>query len=151
MTQGTQTFGPGPFGQKIGQRKHGYVPCTRGSGWYDKNGHWIGWGDLTREDMMRIAREIPEGERVIVLHEEDSYRRFLKVLVRDPSREFRNEDEPGLEYLSAHVLFVIESHTISRVDHVHPRRDEPSVDEGVTFRIIDKNEAAALVMSAAQH
>ena len=40
-------------------------------GWYNGKGEYLGWGDLSKEDLHNVAANIPEGEQLFVLKERD--------------------------------------------------------------------------------
>lgn len=133
------------LGLNDGQERVGFVPSTKRSNWYNELGEWVGWGDLTREDMQTIARLLEDGERFIVLHEWDSYRRFLRDIVPDPSRILRTENNIELAYIAEHAVFVIERGSIFRVEDVQPI-GQPEEHEGVTFRFVRSSEAKAMIL-----
>lgn len=41
--------------------------------WYDRDGLKIGWGDLSKDDIFRIAKTIPRDDVFYVVGEHDSY------------------------------------------------------------------------------
>jgi hypothetical protein len=97
--------------------------------------------------MESIARELKDGERFIVLHQEDSFLRFLRDIVPDPTRVLRTEDNVDLEYISAHAFFIIERNFIFPVSNVHPRRDV-EVTNGIGVQIIDPATAQEKILGA---
>ena len=121
------------------------VACTRRSGWYNNHGEWIGWGDLSGQDMQDISVNLKENESFFVLHEEDAFLKFLRNLVPDASRIVRNEDAPGLDYIATHALFIIEMNAIYRVHHVHPSRPAER-QNGIAYQVIDSNMARAKIL-----
>lgn len=135
-------------GLSDGQTREGFVPCTHHSGWFNERGEWIGWGDLTREDMSSIARALKDNERFIVLHEEDSYRRFLKCSLPDFRDMPRNEDAPGLDYIAMHAIFIIERRHIYIVSNVQPKRGVESGGWGVRSQFIDTATARDKILES---
>lgn len=125
------------------------VPGTRGSGWYNERGEWIGWGDLDSLEMRGIANRLTVGELFIVLHVEDSYFRFLRNIVPDSSRITRNEDAPGIDYIAEHVLFIIEKGQIHRVHNVHPHRPGEEKN-GVLYQVISQQTAKEKIFGRQQ-
>jgi hypothetical protein len=81
----------------------------------------------------------------IVLHVGDSYYRFLRDLVPDPSRVVRNEDAPGLDYIAAHAFFIIEAGIINRVHNMQPTRPSEEMN-GVIYRFLDQNHAEEKIL-----
>lgn len=126
-------------------------PCpvsgTRGSGWYDQSGSWVGWGDLTHREMATIAETLAAGERFIILHEEDSFRRFLRSSLPSFMSSARNEDAPGINYVATHALFIIEPRFIFRVDSIQPNRGIEECATGVNFQFIGKLEAKEKILT----
>jgi hypothetical protein len=55
------------FGLRCGQMSRGQSKITHNSGWYNKSGEKLGWGDLSLKHFKRIADEIAEDELFIVL------------------------------------------------------------------------------------
>lgn len=128
-----------------GQNQHGSIPSTKGSGWYNQHGERVGRGGLTRMQMIEIAKGMREGERLIVLHEEDSFRRFLRSSLPDWIYKQRDEDAPGLPHIASHALFIIERNTILRVEKVQPIREAEMVGD-VRFKLISPEDAEARVL-----
>jgi hypothetical protein len=59
------------FGIRTGQIRA--MEHVHNGSWYDRDGLKIGWGDLTKEDIFRIAKAIPEDDVFYVVGEHDSY------------------------------------------------------------------------------
>jgi hypothetical protein len=59
------------FGIRQGQMR-GNQHVHNGS-WYDRDGLKIGWGDLSKDDIFRIAYKIPDDDVFYVVGEHDSY------------------------------------------------------------------------------
>ena len=134
-------------GLSDGQRRHEGVRVggTRGSGWYNQRGEWVGWGDLDAEEMRGIAHVLAPNELFIVLHEGDSYYRFLRDLVPDTSRGARSEDAPGLDYIAARAFFIIGKGAIWRVHNVQPSRPVETM-YGVDYHFIDQKHAEEKIL-----
>lgn len=41
--------------------------------WYDRSGQYLGWGDISREDLIKLAAEMPEGEEIRFIYEGDTW------------------------------------------------------------------------------
>jgi hypothetical protein len=134
------------LGLRDGQRHSDHVSGTRGAGWYNERGQWLGWGDLRNPDLEAIATELTYGERFIILHEEDSYRRFIRNIVPGLSRAFRNEDAPGLDYVAEHAILIIETRAIYSISLVLSARTEWR--NGITYQVIDKCVAEENILGA---
>ncbi len=146
MTPDTMTS----VGLCIGQRPKQFVPCTKGSGWYNERGEWIGWGNLTTENMTALAEVLSPKQLFIVLHEENAFRRFLRNLLPDYSGLGASEDAPGQDYVMLHALFVISQNEICRVDDVYPLR-EHDTKEGIRYRIVGKNVAREMILACSRN
>lgn len=138
------------LGLSNGQQRSLFISGTKGSGWYNEKGQWIGWGDLSNEDMVAVARTLGVGARFIVLHAEDAYWRFQKVIVRDPSRAYRDEDAPGLDYIAEHAILIVETNAIYTVNQVLPPRNT-DVRDGITYQVLDKKAAIEKILSGMAH
>ena len=93
------------FGLKVGQiRPPGHL--FHNAGWYNFDGHRLGWGDLDEEDIQRISNEIDGTEAFYILQENDS---------NSPSDASGHLelDSPGQEYISDHTVCMITSRSIS--------------------------------------
>lgn len=133
-------------GLHIGQRHKLFVPGTKGSGWYNECGQWFGWGDLTRENMANIAKALGAHELVIVLHEEEAFRRFLRNVLPDNARGAPSEDAPGMEYVMKHALFVIAKNRVCRIHDTHPMK-HPDVTGGISYEIVAHDTARAIMLA----
>lgn len=40
-------------------------------GWHNKAGEWLGWGDLSPADLLRLMKVLEEGEMFVILYESD--------------------------------------------------------------------------------
>lgn len=87
------------FGLTCGQVHGGMNKRTHNSGWYNKTGEKLGWGDLATPDMARIALALEPDELFIVLSEGDSSWETRQRGVQ--------EEAPGLAYVAEHALYVI--------------------------------------------
>lgn len=48
--------------------------------WYDRSGQYLGWGDISREDLTQLAAQIPEGEEIRFVYEGDTWRKSASEL-----------------------------------------------------------------------
>lgn len=60
-----------PFGLCVGQMRVRRI--MHNCGWYNKVGEFLGWGDLSEDDINRIAREISAGDAFFILPERAPY------------------------------------------------------------------------------
>jgi hypothetical protein len=88
------------FGLALGQIRKPAVANQHG--WFNQEGQQIGWGDLSAEDMVRISREIEEGEIFVTLNSETSH----------PSRVVES-----IDYVAEYAEFIIMRGACCAVDH----------------------------------
>ena len=70
------------FDLRTGQMRDSYSENRRivkNAGWYNANGHKLGWGDISPRDIQAIARDIQEDEIFVVLSEQDSFWNFVDI------------------------------------------------------------------------
>jgi hypothetical protein len=127
----------------IGQHHQEPVSGTRGSGWYDAEGRRIGWGDLTNPELERIAGSLRDDELFLVLHVEDAFYKFLRILVPDVSRRTPDEDRPGLDHIARNALFVIRKGRIHRVHNLCLTHGEER--HGILYATIDREAARRMI------
>jgi hypothetical protein len=72
--------------------------AIQSGGWFNIKGDRLGAGDLTMEDMARIAKDIPEVEAFIILNEADSTWNLPAHLDRTA---------PGIDYCISKAVWVI--------------------------------------------
>lgn len=87
------------FGIRCGQMCGGQNKMTHNSGWYNKSGEKLGWGDLSIEDMVRISKQLNVDELFIVLGEGASS--WYHATNGIP------EMTPGIGYVMRHAMYVI--------------------------------------------
>lgn len=78
-------------------------------GWYNSKGEKIGWGDLSSDDINRLASNLSDDEVFVVLPEQYS---FWKFVTRHGSfgclcETSKEEKNPGQEYIIEHARYVI--------------------------------------------
>ena len=65
------------FGLYCGQMRGGDAKMTHNSGWYNKSGEKLGFGDLSVKDFKKISKELEKDELFIILGESDSFWNFV--------------------------------------------------------------------------
>ena len=105
------------FGIFCGQMRGGnhYV---HNCGWYNLRGEKIGWGDLSHDDMKRIAKELWVDEAFLILRERDSFWNFVEKpgMIGSMSKVNASEQNPGLEYVLEHLAYAILPSKVYRMD-----------------------------------
>lgn len=98
------------LGFRIGQMR-GYMAKKVGHncGWYNKDGVKIGWGDLSRDDLDKVAAALPVGEILVVLGEHTSFWNFVTRVgvIGDMCEKTASEAAPGVDYIAEHAVFVV--------------------------------------------
>lgn len=133
------------FGLCCGQIRGGDGLIIRNSGWYNKLGEKLGFGDLTVENFQRISNELEDGEQFIILNEFDSYlklaTRSVKAIVTEPTME-----APGVDYVAKHAIYIIVRNQLYCVDR-YGSLGEEFLDRGLRFKIL-KQAAVKTLMTA---
>ena len=99
-----------------------------------------------RQDLARIARELPEGETFYALFEGDS---FWSFVTRNPGlggehcETLPDEGAPGVEYCRAKCLYAIRRGEIERVDEVNPEPPPPESWFGVPVVSVGRRDFVA--------
>ncbi|MCX6736027.1 MAG: hypothetical protein NTZ13_03000 [Candidatus Parcubacteria bacterium] len=117
-------------GQMCSEKK-----ITHNSGWYNRSGEKLGWGDLNAEDFARIARELDAGEFFIILSEQDSRWKVPEG----------KEEDPGVLYVAEHALYIITRNQLFRVDDWGYERGRREEVYGLTFIILIKQDVKAFI------
>lgn len=124
------------FGIQSGQMRSGYGDDLKGkwthnSGWYNRLGEKLGWGDLSAADFKRIQEEIEEGDFFVVLCESDSFWAFVKnprpTFGWDQDTE-RTADNPGVDYIVEKAMWVVEK---GHIYSVGPKKEPPYTKSGL--------------------
>ncbi len=103
------------FGIRNGQLRYGKNKVCHNSGWYNKHGDKLGWGDLSKLDMIAIAKEIDENDVFIILGEQDSYWKFVEFSKDGPTTIKGDEQSPGADYVWSKARYIIEKNRINAV------------------------------------
>lgn len=126
------------FGLACGQMCSRHNKLTHNSGWYNKRGEKLGWGDLSANDFQRIAAEIADNELFIVLSEQASFWNFFNK--GRPSEKAPTEAAPGIEYVAAHAMFLIAKGQLCSVNNFRETQEEERA--GLRFKVISNRELA---------
>ncbi len=110
---------------------------THNSGWYNKAGEKLGWGDLSTYDVARISAELEAGELFVILSESDSY--------WNPRRNGISESAPGVTYIAMHAVFIVVQGYVYSVDSWDPTPPKTTETAGMVFAVIGQKEALRLI------
>lgn len=136
------------FGLGCGQLSCSDKKITHNSGWYNKRGEKLGWGDLSAEDFQRIATEIAADEVFVVLGEDDSYWNVRNGQIKTGLifKQVVTEASPGIDYVAAHAQFLIAKGQLCRVHSFRYFRETQEEDRsGLRFKIISNREVAKIM------
>lgn len=100
------------LGFKEGQmRGWGAKKIGHNCGWYNREGAKLGWGDLSKEDLDKVAAALPAGELLVVLGEQASFWKFVTRVgvIGDLCEKTAAEAAPGVDYIAEHALFIVRS------------------------------------------
>lgn len=112
------------------------VRVAKNSGWYNKRGEKLGWGDLSAEHVRRIASELNDGELFIVLSETDSYWNFVKF-DNMAKKENPKMFAPGIDYVAEHAMYVIVRNDMYQVDRYNNSKEKTVEWRGLKFKVIN--------------
>lgn len=118
------------------------IRIAKNSGWYNKLGEKLGWGDLSNKDFLRIFSGLDANELFIVLSETDSYWNFVKFtkihgyddtkMVTDP-----RVHAPGIDYVAEHAMYVIVRNDMYQVDRYNNSKEKTVEWRGLKFKVIN--------------
>ncbi len=104
------------FGLHCGQIRGNDI--VHNGGWYNSRGEKLGWGDLSAEDLVRIATELADHEVFVILPERASFWNFVQ---HNPGPLGSNavtdvtEQAPGVDYIAQECLYLIKQGVIYAV------------------------------------
>ena len=135
----------GPFDLMCGQMRGRGM--THNSGWYNRLGEKLGFGDLSVEDFDRIAAGLEEGELFIILSESDSFWNF----VTKPghfgyqAKTQPTVEAPGVEYVAAHAMYVIgPKQFYCSGEFIDPGKEILQY-RGLTFKVLQPDAVLSLI------
>lgn len=128
---------PGKFmGLRCGQMRSPQL--THNSGWYNRAGEKIGWGDLDKYDFLRIRSALEDGELFVILGESDSFWNFVTRpgIIGSMSTVKPDVYAPGVEYIAEHAMYVITNEAIYSPSYSAKKEyTETSKYDGLTYTI----------------
>jgi hypothetical protein len=141
-------FGPTSnlFGLYCGQMRGGPTKLTHNSGWYNRRGEKLGWGDMSKEDFRRISRDLEDGELFIIISEQDSFWRFVTRpgIIGRMAKVRSNIDAPGVKYVVEHAMFIIAKGQLYYVDRYNSS-GETLERVGLHFKVLTPEAAEQLI------
>ena len=137
------------FGLRCGQMRGGDAKMTHNSGWYNKSGEKLGFGDLSTKDFQRISSELEDGELFIILGESDSFWNFVTRpgLIGSMAQTKPTVEAPGVDYVAEHAMYVIARNQLYRIDRYGDSKEETSEWRGLQFKVL-KPDATRSLMAA---
>lgn len=131
------------FGLRCGQMRGGDTRMTRNSGWYNKAGEKLGFGDLSAKDFQRIASELEDGELFVILGEQDSFWNFVGSMAETKPMV----EAPGVDYVAEHAIYVIARNQLYRVDHWGYLKENTMEWRGLQFKLLKQETVKALMIA----
>lgn len=125
---------------------------SHNGGWYNRQGEKLGYGDLDVADFQRLSRELEPGEVFIILGEQDSFWNFVTELgpVGALCTTKPDVEAPGADYVIEHARFVITRGHLYYVRREFDDTEPTWTYRGLTFRVISRAEAEALIRTAVE-
>lgn len=135
------------FGLRCGQMRGDDAKMTHNSGWYNKSGEKIGFGDLSTKDFQRISSELDDGELFIILGESYSFWNFVTRpgLIGNMAQTKPTVEAPGVDYVAEHAMYVIARNQLYLI--FKDLREETSEWQGLQFKVL-KHDAVKSLMVA---
>lgn len=145
LNPGSFSYGsenPPISGLRQSQMRSGY-DRTHNSGWYNRQGVKIGWGDLNGQDFVRIADELEDGEAFIILSESDSY---WNTKGSPFSNDGPDEITPGQKYVLDRARFAITGGVIYEVLSSYSNSESgPGERYGAPVQYITRQELYSII------
>lgn len=129
------------FGLNTGQMRS--LSMTHNSGWYNKAGEKLGWGDLSPQDFERIKAELEDGELFIILGERDSFWNFVTEIGKTGATSTVTPDveAPGVDYVVEKASYVITRDGIYYLDMA----SETTIHCGLEIKALKRKDLKKLV------
>lgn len=112
------------------------------SGWYNKFGEKLGWGDLSKEDIVKIIKAIPKDEIFITLGEHDSFWNFVTELgmIGSDCKTRSSEQAPGIHYIAEKCRYLIRNDGIYTKEFYDRKAGSSYELEGIKIKVISEKE-----------
>ena len=134
------------FGLRCGQLHGGSKRMSKNSGWYNKSGEKLGFGDLSEDDILRIGRGLQGDELFIVLGEQDSYWSFNREIgSATKETEGLTEEAPGVNYVADKCFYVFAPGRLLSVGYADSHLEELARRNGLFFALITHKQAKAMM------
>ena len=110
------------IGLRLGQMRGRPDKLTHNSGWYNRAGEKIGWGDLGKRDMAAILATLPAGEAFIILSEQASFWKFVTRvgMIGDLCSTTADAENPGIEYVMENAMMCVKAGRVIYVGDFTP-------------------------------
>ncbi|TSC58283.1 MAG: hypothetical protein Greene041619_714 [Candidatus Peregrinibacteria bacterium Greene0416_19] len=134
------------FGLRCGQMRSGTGKLTHNSGWYSAAGEKLGFGDLSKDDLLRVSAELDDGELFIVLGEQDSFWNFVTRpgIIGSQAQTKPDVEAPGREYVAAKCMILVQKGQVHFVNDY-----EPTGRTGLHFPHLSQEDAQRIIASVA--
>lgn len=108
---------PGRFGLRSAQLRPRNDTAIRNASWYNGAGEKLGWGDLSFDDLKRVAAGLRRNEVFIILDQRTSYFAFLYPESHAWAMPNGRPNAPGRAFVARHARFAILPGRLCVIDH----------------------------------
>jgi hypothetical protein len=119
------------------------------SGWYNKLGEKLGWGDLNKNDIQKIIKALPADELFITLGEQDSFWNFVTEIgmIGSQCKTRTSAEAPGIHYVAEHCRYLIKKDGIYTKEFYSKKAGDVYEQEGLKIHIISEKEILEQMVS----
>jgi len=125
-----------------------HTRMAKNSGWYNRLGERLGWGDLSTTNFQQISKD---DELFIILGEQDSFWNLAtkRGIISAQAVAKPDVKAPGVEYVADHCRFVIAKGCVYIVERFEGLHGEAvKVRNGVTLQVLSREEAKKLIANS---
>ena len=142
-----KTHEPNPWGIVSAQKRDPKERVVANAGWYNGRGEYVGFGDLSASDLVKLAQVLQVGEVFVVLSENDSFRNFVKGTDAYYAAFCGggvpivplNWQKPGFEYLKERCILIVVCGSVSVVED-KVRGLSASLERNLALTMISREE-----------
>ena len=127
-------------GQLFGLKRFQADDFCHNAGWFNAKSERLGFGDLSKDDLRRIADCLEEGELFIIVGEWDMF--WTDKDGDDPKA-------PGTRFIVEHAHMIVAPKRVLQVKHYGEPLGSFNVD-GLTIENINEVEASRMIAEAAR-
>ena len=141
------SFTKGLFELQKGQLRSSIGQLVHNGGWYNRSGEKLGWGDLAREDFIRICAGLEDNELFIILGEQDSFGNFVTEVgpVGALAKVKSDAENPGIDYVAEKCRYIIGKGILCFATN-NPFAEKTTVRGGLPFVVLTRKEAKKILL-----